>query len=346
MSKKNYSESRRNSPALTSSSVNEIEVRQEAGSYWNKRDKVPDTFKMGRRGLIYSEKIAPRKELSLFTEEELGELTPQGTPTIQLPVEVRTMDYEALMYALQKQLYNQSYLHGNEEGFTGSDVVISEHYKDYGSIIYEGTIIVTLADLCRSGYGSEPTTRQKKSMEKLIDKLHTTPVIVTYPNGVKIKEYICVKRREHINEKTKAKGYALSLSPIFTIEGATNYAELPQDTIERLTEFLSAKGRSKTDKHYKLIKLIARQDNRKPFVITMGELVRFLDMAERYRSKRSITENEICELFKDLHGIGFLSRIDLEERQVGAKKMITRVTIEVNKTFIRKRKEIERGKGD
>lgn len=343
MSKGNYTEFTEDLPKVIHNALASDE--KDKGGGW-KRDKLPDTFKAGRRGLIYTERIAPRKELSLFTEEELGELKPQGVPTIQLPAEVKTMDYEALMFALQKTLYNQSYLHGNEQGLTGGDVVISEHTKEFGSILYEGTITATISDLCRAGYGSEPTTRQKKAIEGLLDRLHTKPVIVVYPNGVKIKEYICVKRREIINEKTKAKGYILSLSPIFTIEGATNYAELPQDTIERLTEYLSDKGRSKTDKHYKLIKLIARQDNRKPYIITMGELVRVLDMVERYRKMRTQTEKEICELLRDLHGIGFLASVKIDKRNAGTKQIVERFTIEINKSFIRKRKEIERGKGD
>ena len=151
---------------------------------------VPSVFKIGKYAALQLSKV----ERTLFTELEEKE---SGNYIITgITKKVTELDFTAFTFAVGQILYNQSYKSGNADINSGLKRAKAKKASDKtGAELYTGYISTSLNELCRLGYGAEPTYELKKKLATTIDTLHNTPIEITYPNGDKLQEYISTKKR-------------------------------------------------------------------------------------------------------------------------------------------------------
>ena len=289
---------------------------------------TPPTYKLGRNAIFQIAKI----QRDLFTdieEMESGNYIVSG-----LPRKITGTDFSAFSFAVGHILYNQSYQSGNTDTNSGLSKQIALKMRDQtGHTYYGGEIVASLKDLCRYAYGEEePNKIQRAAMATLIDTIHSTPVTITFPNGDKVKAFLCVKMGVYTRAKDGAVTYHLILNPIFCENVKRNFAEFPQDLIKRLT----AITKQKTEAHYRLIRLLGLQNKRKPFIRWIDQLIEDLGLTEAYKVQRSRTEKQIKKLIKEMEALGIIiPPTEIETDMVGRKERISKVTFHLNPNFVR-----------
>lgn len=295
---------------------------------------LKETFKYGREGELQLAKV----DRDLFTEieeKDSGNYIVSG-----IERKVTLFDFESLSLGLGRILYNQSVTFGNEKENSGISkgkaVALNEQSNgDY----YKGEIVVTLNEICRSSYGGKaPTTAEKKAIEALLATLHHQPVKITFPNGDSLEVPLCVTLGKYKRKKDEATFYHLRLHPIFCHNVQKNFSEFPQDIMERL---MAATKRT-SPQHLRLLKLLGRQDKRKPFYRTIETLCEELMIDwEVFKKNRARFEKRLLSLFDEIKATDILVSYEVERRSIrGKAKWITNVVFHLNPDFPRKRKSL------
>ena len=279
---------------------------------------IPDSYKVGRDAQLQLAKV----ERDLFTdmeEKESGNYIISG-----LSRQISEQDFTAFSFAIGQILYNQSYQSGNTDTNSGLAKKEAKNIsKKVGSTQYSGEIVTSLNDLCRLAYGVEaPDIKQRKKMEAIIDIIDSTPVTIQYPNGNYLKSWLCRKLNERYTAENGAIYYNFTLNPIFCSNVKSNFGELPQDIIKRLSGVTT----KKTQAHYLLIRLLSIQTKKKPFIRTLEELLKDLKLYEAYKKDRGRTEKQLLSTFKAMVDINLLECYEIDYVTIRAKKAISKVT--------------------
>lgn len=292
---------------------------------------LPPTFKKGRELTLQLAKV----ERDLFTEIEEQQ---SGNYIIRgLELSVSPVDLEAFCMAIGQELYNQSYLYGNTEQNSGISRRIAEKLQIGTGISYHmGEVIVTLNDICRKGYGVEnPDKSQKKAMEALIKTLDKHEAHITFSDGNTLDAKLCVTLNKYTDHKNGgAITYHLILNPIFCNKVATSYALYPQDVTLRLSKAIAKRKGKKTAAVYKLLNLLAIQDNRKPFVRHTAQLLTELALMEAYKMTPARIEKQLVSAFDVMCDIGIALKYEIEYyKSKRGRKAISKVTFTLNPNF-------------
>lgn len=284
------------------------------------KKQVPQTFRMGREVHLQFAKV----KRDLFTdleEQESGNIIVSGLD------KVSKTDFMAFGIAVTQVLYNQSYLSGNLQTNSGKSKTIAKKLSNtMGVDMYVGDIEVSLKDLCRYGYGEiEPTSKQKKTMASLIDTLHSTPVVVTYPNGDTSENILCAKMGKYTRAKDKAIVYNLHLAPIFCCNVVKNFGELPQNIIKRIKD----SSKRITEAHYVLAELLGIQKKGSTFTRYIEKLVDELGLTDVYKAQRTRTEKQLVTLFDTMEKVGLIIQHTEEYDILRGKKYMSKVTFQI-----------------
>ncbi len=255
---------------------------------------APESFKMGR---TYST-TAPTTEKGLFDslEEQPEE---ERTFTISgLTKTISETDLSHYIYAVRKILYNQSYTARNEDVNSGlsreetTAVKPLEHITGKGKKerrelrpYYKPVILTSLIEICKEAYGTDrPTTEHKKRIAKIIELVHSTPLIVKFPNGDKLEAPLVVNMGKYTRKEDGAILYHLIPNPIFTgKEAVSNFAQLPQRANYLLTSAIKKRKQRRTEAHLRFMERLAMQDPNKTFSIGLDNLLNYLNLTEYYK---------------------------------------------------------------
>ena len=308
------------------------------------RSNLPSTFKTSRDAGLQLSKL----ERDLFTdmeEKDSGNYIISG-----LNKKVTELDFTAFTFAVGQILFNQSFLHGNEDINSGiARKKSSQLSKDTGETYYSGDISVTLKELCLKGYGAD-TSENRKRMDTLIDTIHNVPVEIKFPNGHKRESILCARMSKETRPEDGAIEYELHLNPIFGSRIKSSFGELPQDVIKQLDSACKKKKQRKQPAHYLLLRWLCLQDKRTPHTLTIDTLLTELRMEDTYREQPTRTEKQllaVCETMKD---IGILSDFQATYRTSGKRNRLAKITFTLNPAYLREPKgggllqETERGK--
>lgn len=257
--------------------------------------RKPKTYKLGRAWLRQAPAVQKNLLYCLTHPDESGGQIVQG-----LPKGVSEYTLSAFIQAAQQTLYNQSVMAHNDDINSGFAREKSTRLSDS----YQGNILVTLNDLCRLGFGSkDPSTRERREMDRMVRLLHCFPVSIKYPEGV-YSFPVCITAGKFERETDKSITYHLILNPIFCgKEMLKNFGEFPQDATRRVRLAAETVGKRKgvkiqmTATLNDLMQLIGMQDKRKPFVCTMDNLVRQLGTWEDYRKNRKRISDQLRTYF-------------------------------------------------
>lgn len=273
--------------------------------------KLPKNYNVAR-GLGFE---LARLERDLFTDLEEKE---SKNAIVERVEGINAYDFYAFIFAAGKQLYNQSYKSGNTENFegVGSDLITHD-----GNNAASG-IIVTLNDLCRDAYGVEPTTANRKAMEKMLEMLHKNRLHINLPNGDKIEETLCATMDKYHRKADNATIYYLSLGRIFSRQLKINFGTFPQNA----TKLLAGVTKRNSVQHLKLLMLLGMQDKRQPYRRIFTELLKDMEMDADYKANVTRTEKRAKQIFKDMKDAGFIKTAVLEPRTIRGKKRIYAVT--------------------
>ena len=322
------------------------------------RKNLPPTFKTPRDAGLQLSQL----ERNLFTDMEERE---SGNYIISgISKRVSQLDFTAFTFAVGQILFNQSFLHGNEDINSGT-----ERKEAVGTLVraakqisgkeelsikeakkialqsgieayYSGTIEVTLKELCLKGYGAD-TTENRKKMDTLIDTIHSTPVTIMYPiSGRKFIEeetYLCLKKRKATGEDGSIT-YNLELNPIFGSRIKDSFGELPQDVILQLDSACRKKKQRKQPAHYLLLRWLCLQDKRTPHTLTIDTLLYELRMEDYFREHPALAERQllaVCEAMKD---IGILSSFQATYSTSGKRQRLAKITFNLNPAYLREPK--------
>jgi hypothetical protein len=287
---------------------------------------VPDSYKYGRDAILQLTKV----NRTLFTEME----EKNSGNYIVSGIERKTSEYdfEAFSLAVGQALYNQSYQCGNTKENSGIKKGRARELSERtGKEYNKGEIVISLNDLCRYGYGTEPTTQQRETMKNLIETLHSTPVHIDFPNGDTLDASLCVTMARYKRKADGAILYDLILNPIFCNRVVRNFAEFPQDITKRLAEA----SPKRTAAHLKLLKLLASQDKNKPCYRNIETLLTELNMEETYKAQPSRTEKQLITMFDNMVTIGLLTHYEIERVKARRRDAISKVRFYLNKDFIK-----------
>lgn len=282
---------------------------------------VPNTFRMGRDAHLQLAKV----KRDLFTD--LEEMESGNYIVSGLYGKVTKTDFMAFGIAVTQTLYNQSYQSGNTKTNSGLTQTIAEKLtNDMGKTMYLGDIAVSLKDLCRYGYGeTEPTTKQKKSMAKIIETLDKTPVVIKYPNGDTRECKLCAMMERYTRAKDGAVAYSLHLAPIFCSNVMRNFGELPQDIMKRI----KASTKRVTEAHYVLAELLGIAHKGSTFVRYVAQLVDELGLADSYKAQRNRTEKQLLSLFDAMQTAQLITNYKAYYTTIRGKKSMNKVSFQI-----------------
>lgn len=299
--------------------------------------RIPQNFKVGRNYLTQAHNVEPDLFSKLRASEE-SQYTISG-----LTSSVSLLDLSSFRFAAVQILYNQSYLSGHEKNNSGltetmhtgaTEAQLAGHT---GAAAYYGDIAASLNDICRYAYGiNEPTTKDRDKIKALIDVLHNTPVKIKYPNGDERESYLCVKTDKYYRKADNALFYRLHLCPIFCMGVSTNFAELPQDTMSRLTTAIKARKQRKSVAHIRLLELLAEQRKDRPFCRSVKQLYETLGMWETYKVTPSRAHKQLFAIFQIMVDIGIIESLPIQG--VGADGW-EEYTFTLSKDFVKRRQQ-------
>lgn len=294
--------------------------------------KLPANFNMGRAVGLQLAAL----ERDLFTdseEKESGNAIVSGIET-----KINDYDFRAFSMGIAKILYNQSYQSGNVDTNSGLIKEVAQGITPKtpnAEKYYNGTVVVTLNDICRDAYGTDtPSTEQRRAITKLLKTLHHNEVHIDFPNGDSLDAVLCATMTRYKRASDSAITYSLSLHPIFTYAVTSNFAPFPQDTTKRLA--LATKRQ--TAAHLRLLTLLGMQDKRKPYVRTYTELLKDMGLTDAYKANPTRTEKQTIEIFKTMKDIGIVSDCKIDRLPTKRKK-IAKVTFVLNEAFSKSSKE-------
>lgn len=294
------------------------------------RSELLPTFKIARDAILQFAKV----ERDLFTDMEEAE---SGNFIISgIQKYVTELDFTAFTFAVGQILYNQSYQSGNEDVNSGVTRKKARTLSaKTGETLYNGNIVTTLNDICRLGYGTEPTTEQKKKMATLIDTIDKKPVEIKFPNGDKLESKLCVTMDKYTREKDGAILYNLYLNPIFGSRIQNQFGELPQGIIADLDNACKGRKQRKTAAHYLLIRWLSAQDKRTPHTLTIDKIVAALRMEEYFKKDRGKADKQLISICNTMIDIGIINKYDVEYSISARKQRIAKVTFHLNQNYIR-----------
>lgn len=286
---------------------------------------IPANYKIGRQVSLQLQKIEP----DLFTcieEKKSGNYIVRG-----IEKKVNEYDFHAFSIAMAKTLYNQSYQSGNQDINSGVNRLKANELsgrggKDY----YAGSVVVSLNDICREAYGADkPSTEQRKAMATLIDTLHKNPVHIDFPNGDTLDATLCATMGVYTRKDDGSITYSLLLNPIFCESVENNFGLLPQDTMKRLALTTS----KTTAAHLKLLKLLAIQNKRTPFVRYFSELLNDMGLEDTAKKDPARTEKQVLKIFDAMVSVGIVSSYTTETITKKGKDRVDKVTFNLNQDF-------------
>ena len=296
------------------------------------RKNLPPTFKTSRNAGLQLSKL----ERDLFTDMEERE---SGNYIISgISKRVSQLDFTAFTFAVGQILFNESFLHGNEDVNSGIERREAKQLsRTTGEPYFSGVIAVTLKELCLKGYGAD-TSENRKRMDTLIDTIHKAPVEIKFPNGDTLKTYLCTKQSVFQRAEDNATTYTLHLSPIFGIDIKHSFGELPQDVILQLDSACRKKKQRKQPAHYLLLRWLCLQDKRTPHTLTIDTLLYELRMEDYFREHPALAERQllaVCEAMKD---IGILSSFQATYSTSGKRQRLAKITFNLNPAYLREPK--------
>lgn len=300
------------------------EILEDSSDLWGSLDRtkhIPATFKMGRQVSMQLQKI----ERDLFTdleEKQSGNYIVRG-----IEKKVSEYDFHAFSIAMAKILYNQSYQSGNEKENSG---VMKKAVNGGKNTRYAGSVVATLNDICKEAYGADtPSTEQRKAITTLLETLHQNKVHIDFPNGDTLDATLCATMGIYTRKEDGAVTYALTLNPIFCEAVENNFGLLPQDTMKRL----ALTTNRQTAAHLKLLKLLAMQDKRKPYVRYFTEILKDIGLETAHAKDPARTEKQALNIFDAMVGTGIISSYTTETKTIRKKKRIDKVTFTLNPDF-------------
>ena len=297
----------------------------------------PPFFKVGRYAALQFSKV----ERDLFTDMEEAE---SGNYIISgLTKQVTELDFTAFTFAVGQILYNQSYKSGNEDVNSGFKRELSKNpTKATGEAQYYGSIVTSLNELCRLGYGvEEPSTELRKKIATLIDTIHKQPVEIKFPNGDILESVLCATMGKYTRAKDGAILYDLHLNPIFGSRIQKQFGELPQDVILCLEKSCKKKKQRKQAAHYLLLRWLSVQDKRYPHKRTIDVLIRELRMEEYFKKNKGMAEKQLLSICNVMEDVGILSSHEVDYKETGKGKHIDSITFHLNPNYIRTTQETE-----
>jgi hypothetical protein len=251
---------------------------------------------------------------NLFSDNEQRQNSEGNIIYSNIPTLVSDYDFRACMLATQLTLYDQSYLCHNEDinsGFAREEN--KELQKELQQTYHNGNICVTLADLCRVGYGipegQYPTPLQKSKMQRTLEALDKNPVGVKYENGDERQTYLLKIMSKYTRKKDGAVTYHLVMNPIFTTN-AKGYGTILRGATTRLSLYLSSKGKTgragKSAAHYAFLQLLSIQDKSKEWSISIENLLIRLNLLKPFKKDKKRVTEKLKELFEAFVEIGLL----------------------------------------
>lgn len=295
---------------------------------WGSLDEtkhLPTNYKIGRQVSLQLQKIE-RDLFTDFEEKQSGNYIVKG-----IERKVNEYDFHAFSIAMAKILYNQSYQSGNEDINSGVKRQKARGLSVRGGkAYYTGNVVVSLNDICREAYGADkPSTEQRKAMITLIEALHNNKVHIDFPNGDTLEATLCATMGIFTRKEDGAITYSLTLNPIFCEAVENNFGLLPQDTIKRLALTTDRT----TAAHLKLLKLLAMQNKRTPFVRFFSELIKEMGLDDTYKANAARTEKQALKIFDAMVSVGIITTYSTETRTARGKQRIDKVTFNLNPDF-------------
>lgn len=305
--------------------------KQEADELLQILDKtLPTNFKVGRDSVLQLSAI----ERDLFTdmrEAESGNYIISGIQKY-----VTELDFTAFTFAVGQILYNQSYQSENTDTNSGLKKEKAKNLSNKtGLDLYSGNIIISLSELCRLAFGTNPTTELKRKMATLVETIDKKPVEIRFPNGNKLESKLCAIMNKYTRKKDGAVIYDLYLNPIFGSNVQKNFGELPQDIIIKLDTSCKKKKQRKQAAHYLLLRWLSVQDKRSNHTLTIDTLIQELRLDDYYKKNRGMADKQLISICNTMIDIGMLSNYDISYSNVGKRKYIERICFHLNKSFIR-----------
>lgn len=252
-----------------------------------KAKTIPNTWSQPRELALYTKPM----ERSLWSDFDNN--TQLGIYVIgKMPRNITQTDFLAYIVAVSQTLSNQSKQTRRTE--KDSDFVGLKAYN-FGGEDW-ASIRVSLADLCRLGYGeTKPNPRHKEAMRTLIRVLHSTEIKIKTPEKEKTIP-LHSRIEETLDKRTNAITYTLLINPIFKRGITTNFAEFPKDY------FLHLRNVSKNINHlhYTLSMILAAQDKRKPYKRDFASFIEEIGLNEYYRKDKKRALKTLCNVLDDM----------------------------------------------
>lgn len=250
----------------------------EQSALLDNKKNLPATFKMGRSVANKAGSI----EHSIYESMASSEIS--------------EYDLACYSFALAQALYNQSYQCGNTDFNSGNERIRAK----IGG--YEGHIFITRNDLCRYAFGViNPSFKERKKMDNIVNVVHCTPVDIKIRGKVN-KVCLCSLKSPIITDNG-AVAYHLVMHPLFCQDVPKNFAELPQDIMQRLSKAV----KRKTTAHIRMLRLLACQDKDNPLSRTIPVLLEYLGLVEAYQINKKRTIKQIKNCLDAMKEIGILS---------------------------------------
>lgn len=205
---------------------------------------------------------------------------------------ITKVDMCAFIIAAAKTLHNQSVLTGHAD--TGAGLIVDKNADG----TYKGVISVSVADLCRDGYGdTTPTTEHKQAIQRTIEVLETNYVNIGQIEDGTLKEthLLYVIWRYRNKHKKGAVGYDLALNPVFTEQIQKQWKLLPAN----ITSQLTTNSKKITAAHYLLTLLLEGQQGTE-LTRSISVLARELKLENALQVQRVRTEKQLLALCDDI----------------------------------------------
>ena len=90
------------------------------------------------------------------------------------------------------------------------------------------------------------------------------------------------------------------------------------------------KSKKKTAAHYNLLLLLSLQTKNKPFVRTIKQLLKDLNLDEAHKKDKGRTERQLVSLFECMKNMKMIDRYKIEYTTTRAKKVIDKVTFHLS----------------
>ena len=270
---------------------------------------LPKTAKLGRPYLLQAHEVEPNLFTELMKSEEPNE---EDVKLTMEPISgVSEVDLAFFTMAIQQKIYNVSYLYGNADN-TGVSIIKNQRLsQQLGEPVYSGELYLTLNELCELMGMPNPQNTERQDVIKLLEAIDKRKVIATFrKNGKNVKyrgKISSFLEEITIDEETKSTTLHLWVNPILIYGATNNFAEIRQDTIPVFVKSLKDNGLRKSVPAANLFRLLICQDRRKPFVVSIENLLQNIGLWKAYKVTKKRTLGKLSKLFKVMEDTGIIT---------------------------------------